>query len=134
MAIGVTRAHGGVGVEGAINGQAGDQRGASLAFYLITVKNGSASARDLRPEMAANPDGGLGGAVEAILRACPQGVLAYCVTNSSAGTISIITDGVNAPSASELQTTIQGLGTSVGSNSMDVSGTTVASGTTFTVA
>ena len=134
MTIGVTRTHGGVGVEGVINGVSGEQRGSSLAFFLITVKNGSNSARDLRPEMSAGSDGGLGLAVEAILRSCPQGILAYHVTNSSAGTIHLIVDGVNAPSASELQTTLQGLGTSVGSNNMDVSGTTVAAGSTFTVA
>lgn len=134
MAIGVTRVHGGVGVEGVINGESGTQLGGSLAFFLITAKDGSNSAVDLRGEMAANPDGGLGGAVEAILRTCPQGVLAYNVANANTGVISIVVDGVNAPQAAELQTTLRALGTTVGSNSLDLSGTTVIRGGTFTVA
>lgn len=130
----LTRVHGGVGVEGVINGVSGGQVGQSLAFYLITVKNAGAVARDLRPEMAAGANGGLGLAVEAILRACPAQVLAYSVTDDASGTMSIVCDGHAAPAAATLQSTIQGLGASVGSNTMDVSGTTVASGTTFTVA
>lgn len=130
----VTRVHGGVGVEGVINGVSGGQVGQSLAFYLVTVKNVGAAAQDLRPEMAAGVNGGLGLAVEAILRACPAQVLAYSVTDDNSGTMSIICDGHAAPAAATLQTTLQGLGTSVGTNTMDVSGTTVSAGTTFTVA
>ena len=134
MAIGVTRAHGGVGIEGQINGQTGTQLGSSLAFYHIQVRDGSLAAVDLRGEMAANPDGGLGLAVEAILRACPQGVLAYNMANNATGNIYVVSDGVNSPSASELQSTIRNLGTTVSDTPIDVSGSLVTAGTTFTVA
>lgn len=136
-----TRTNGGVGVEGVINGASGAQLGASLKFYVITVKNSAAAARDLRPEMAAGQNGGANLAVEAIMRVVPQGVLAYHVVNDNTGVIHLIVDGVNAPEATTgsttapgLQEMIRALGTTVGTNSMDVSGTTVADGATFTVA
>jgi hypothetical protein len=133
-AIGVTRVHGGVGVEGQINGETGSQLGGSLAFYHIQLRNASLAAIDVRGEMAANPDGGLGLGVEAVLRACPQGILSYNVANNGTGNVYIVTDGVNSPTAAELQTTIRDLGTTVGSTPIDVSGTLVTKGTTFTVA
>jgi hypothetical protein len=136
-----TRTNGGVGVEGVINGASGAQLGASLKFYVITVKNAAAAARDLRPEMAAGQNGGANLAVEAIMRVVPQGVLAYNVVNDNTGVIHLIVDGVNAPEATTgsttapgLQEMIRALGTTVGTNNMDVSGTTVADGATFTVA
>lgn len=134
MAIGVTRAHGGVGIEGQINGQTGTQTGASLAFYHIQVRGAGLTAVDCRGEMAANPDGGLGLGIESILRACPSGILAYNLANNATGNLYIITDGVNAPSAAELQATIRNLGTTVGATPIDVSGSLVTSGSTFTVA
>jgi hypothetical protein len=52
----------------------------------------------------------------------------------------LITDGVNAPEATTgsttapgLQEMIRALGTSVGTNNMDVSGTTVSDGTAFVI-
>jgi hypothetical protein len=84
--------------------------------------------------MAANPDGGLGLGVESILRSAPQGILAYNVANTANGNIYIITDGVNSPTAAELQTTIRNLGTTVGSTPIDVSGSLVTKGTGFTIA
>ena len=60
-----------------------------------------------------------------------QSVVSYSSANGSGGTISIACDGVNAPAASVLQTALQALGTV---NSMDISGTTVTLGTSFTVA
>ena len=133
-AIGVTRVHGGVGVEGQINGETGSQLGGSLAFYHIQLRNTSLAAIDVRPEMAANPDGGLGLGIEAVLRSAPQGILAYQVANNATGNVYIITDGVNSPTAAELQTTIRNLGTSVGTNGIDVSGSLVTKGTSFVVA
>jgi hypothetical protein len=136
-----TRTNGGVGVEGVINGASGAQLGASLKFYAITVKEVGGAARDLRPEMAAGQNGGANLAVEAIMRVVPQGVLAYNVVNDNSGVIHLIVDGVNAPAATTgstsapgLQEMIRALGTTVGTNNMDVSGTTVADGATFTVA
>ena len=141
---GITRTHGGVGIEGVLNGQSGALVGASIKFFLITVKNVSASARDLRPEMAANPDGGLGGVVEAILKVVPSGILAYNVTDDNSGTMHLVVDGHAAFSATTgsatqpgLQEIIRALGTAVptaAGSTMDVSGTTVAAGATFTVA
>lgn len=132
MAV-LTRVHGGVGVEGVLNGVSGSQVGQSVTFYKITVKNAGAVAQDLRPEMASGVNGGLGLAVEAILRACPA-VLAYFVVDDNSGEIHIVCDGHASPSAAQLQSTLQGLGTSVGTNTMDVSGTTVALGASFLVA
>lgn len=128
-----TRVNGGVGVEGVINGASGAQLGQSLAFYNIVVKNVGAAAQDLRPEMAAGINGGKGLAVEAILRVCPAAI-AYSVVDDNSGVINLICDGHAAPSAATLQSTLQALGTSVGTNTMDVSGTTVSLGSTFTVA
>ena len=129
----VTRVNGGVGVEGVINGISGSQLGQSLAFYNIIVKNAGAVAQDLRPEMAAGINGGKGLAVEAIFRVCPP-ILAYSVVDDNSGSINIICDGHAAPSASQLQSTIQGVGTSVGTNTMDVSGSVVVAGSTFVIA
>ena len=134
MTIGVTRVHGGVGIEGQINGETGTQLGQSLAFFHIRPRNSSLTPTDLRGEMAANPDGGLGLAVEKILQTMPNGVLAYQMANTANSNIYVITDGVNVPAASVLQTAIQALGTTVGTNGVDLSGTLVSTGTTFTVA
>ena len=136
----VTRIHGGVGAEGVINGVSGAQLGGNVKFFQVVVKEVGGSARDLRPEMASGKDGGLGLAVEAVLRVCPP-TIAYFVPNNSSGIIHLIVDGHNAPAASTgdadkpgLQEIIRALGTTVGTNSMDVSGTTVTGGTSFTVA
>lgn len=129
----VTRVNGGVGVEGVINGASGAQLGQSLSFYNIVVKNVGAVAQDLRPEMAAGINGGKGLAVEAILRVCPPAI-AYSVVDDNSGVINLICDGHAAPSAATLQSTLQALGSSVGTNTMDVSGTTVSLGSTFTIA
>lgn len=102
--------------------------GASLAFYVVTVKDGSAAAVDLRSSDAT------GQALEAIFFAFPTGVIAYDSANANTGVIHVIVDGHGAPTAAALQTTIRAMGTSVGSDSKDVSGTTVAAGAGFTVA
>ena len=136
-AIGVTRVHGGVGVEGVINGESGAELGGSLAFYHIMARKHpveSAIPVDLRPEMAANPDGGLGLAVEKILQTMPSGVISYSVANNATGNIYVICDGVNAPSATVVQAAIVALGGNVGTNDVDLRGTLVTAGTTFTVA
>jgi hypothetical protein len=134
MAIGVTRAHGGIGIEGQINGETGTQLGQSLAFFHIQPRNGSLTPTDLRGEMAVNPDGGLGLGVEKILQTMPSGVISYSMANAAASNIYVITDGVNVPSAAVVQTAIRALGATVGANSVDLTGTLVTAGTTFTVA
>ena len=100
--------------------------GASLAFFKVTVKDGSASAVDLRSSDAT------GQALEAIFFAFPTGVIAYDSANANTGVIHVIVDGVNAPGAAALQATIRAMGT-VGSDSKDVTGTVVEAGAGFTV-
>lgn len=131
MAIGVTRSSGYAyaGAVGTLNGTSGAQVGHSVKLYLITAKDAGASAVDLRSE-----DDAVNEAFEAIMRSLPQGILTYYAANASSGVISVICDGVNAPAASVLQTTLRNLGTAVGANSVDLSGTTVADGSSFTVA
>ena len=84
--------------------------------FLITVKNAAASARDLRAE-----DDAVDETVEMIVKELNP--LMFFVTDSAAGTIHIVTDV--SLSASDIQTRIRNLGTTVGPNDVDVTGTTV---------
>jgi len=101
--------------------------------FLITVKNASASAIDLRAE-----DDAIDEAVEQIIKEINP--LMFFVTDSSAGTIHVVVDkSIN--SASELQTRIRRIGidsgattTSIGPNDIDISGTTVAAASSISVA
>jgi hypothetical protein len=131
MPIGATpsTAYTRAGAVGTLNGTSGAQVGASLKFYLITAKDNSASAVDLRSEDDATNE-----VFETIIRALPSGVLAYFAANAGTGVISVIVDGVNAPDASVVQTALRALGASVGANAIDLRGTTVADGVSFTVA
>jgi len=110
---------------GVINGgAAGASLGQSLGFFLVTVKNGSAAAIDLRAEDNA-PDDGL----DLIMQVIQP--LAYFAADAATGVVHVITDGHNN-SAAELQQRIRAMGTDV--RGVDVSGTTVAAGTSFTIA
>jgi hypothetical protein len=100
--------------------------GASLAFFKVTVKDGSAAAVDLRSSDAT------GQALEAIFFAFPTGVIAYDSANANTGVIHVVVDGANAPGAAALQANIRAIGTA-GSDSKDVSGTVVEAGAGFTV-
>lgn len=141
---GIDRENGGVGQEGVLNGVSGAQIGASVKFFKITVENAANSARDLRPEMAAGVNGGLGGVVETILRTVPSGILAYFVPDDASGVIHLLVDGHAAFAASTgsatqpgLQEIIRALGASVptaAGGTMDVTGTDVVLGTSFVVA
>ena len=93
--------------------------------FLVTVKNAAASARDLRAE-----DDAVDEAVEMIVKELNP--LIFFVTDSSAGTMHIVTDV--SLSAADLQTRIRNLGTTVGPNDIDVTGTTVAAAASITVA
>lgn len=137
---GFDRIHGGVGEEGVLNGVAGAQMGASVKFFKLVVKNNGGAAQDLQPEMAAGANGGLGLAVEAILRVVPAGILAYYVPADNSGVIYLVVDGhasfadtTGSTTQPGLQEIIRGLGATVGTNGMDVRGTTAAAGTGFTV-
>jgi hypothetical protein len=100
--------------------------GASLAFFVVTVKDGSAAAVDLRSSDAT------GQALESVFFAFPTGIIAYDTANANTGVIHVIVDGANAPGAAALQATIRAMGT-VGSDDKDVSGSTVSAGAGFTV-
>jgi hypothetical protein len=131
MAIGVTRSAGYAyaGAVGTLNGATGAQIGNSLKFYKVVVADNSATAIDLRTY-----DDAVGELFEVIMLQFPQGVLAYFAADNNSGIISVVTDGVNAPAASVIQTAIRALGSSVSANAVDVRGTTVIDGTSFTVA
>jgi hypothetical protein len=118
-----------VGAVGTLNGVSAAQVGQSVKLYLVTVKDVSDTAIDLRTE-----DDAVNEVFEAVIRTLPQGVLTYYAANADTGVISVICDGVDAPAASAVQAAIRNLGTTVGANSVDVSGTTVADGVSFTVA
>jgi hypothetical protein len=92
--------------------------------FLVTVKNSAASARDLRAE-----DDAVDETVEMIVKELNP--LMFFVTDSSAGTIHIVADV--SLSAADLQTRIRNLGTAVGPNDIDVTGTTVTLATSITV-
>ena len=93
--------------------------------FLVTVKNAAASARDLRAE-----DDAVDETVEMIVKELNP--LIFFVTDSSAGTIHLITDV--SLSAADIQTRIRNLGTVVGPNNIDVTGTTVADAASITIA
>jgi len=117
----VTPANGGANTVGTLESVA------NLKAFLITVKNDSNTAIDLR----AN-DGAYGSNYELILREL-QPVMAHA-TNDANGTISVIMDGHNQTAAA-LQERMRnivvglGLGTAVSAND-----TSVAEGTSFAVA
>jgi hypothetical protein len=93
--------------------------------FLVTVKNAAASARDLRAE-----DDAVDETVERIVKEINP--LMFFVTDSTAGTMHIVTDV--SLSASDIQTRIRNLGTAVGPNDIDVTGTTVTLATSITAA
>ena len=93
--------------------------------FLVTVKNAAASARDLRAE-----DDAVDEAVEMIVKELNP--LMFFVTDSTAGTMHIVTDV--SLSAADLQSRIRNLGAAVGPNDIDVTGTTVAAAASITVA
>lgn len=131
MAIGVTRSSGYAytGAVGVLNGVSGAQIGGSLKFYKVQVQDVSNSNIDLRSE-----DDAVNELFEIIVKQFPQGLLAYSSADANTGLIYLICDGVNAPAASVIQTAIRALGTSVGANGVDVTGTDVTDGTSFVVA
>lgn len=92
--------------------------------FLVTVKNAATTAQDLRAE-----DDAVDETVERIVKELNP--LMFFVTDSAAGTMHIVTD-VNK-SAADLQARIRALGTAVGPNNIDVSGTTVVDAVSITV-
>ena len=99
---------------------------ANIGAYLVTVKNASASAQDIRAE-----DDAANEVVEAIMMA--TNAIGSSFTDSTAGTATLLVDGSQHDAAS-LQAVLRGLGTAVGPNDIDMSGTTVAAASTLTAA
>lgn len=96
--------------------------GSQPKVFGIVVKNGSAEAVDISDEYSA------GEAIEKILfTILTKATITYMqVENDTSGQITVMLE-VNGGgwTASTLQTAIQALGASVGTNTVDVSGTTV---------
>jgi len=80
------------------------------------------SAVDLRGEVGVNY------AVPAILNTLESNVtvLAYQIENGSGGNISLLLEGASHFSATDIQGIIRSAGTTVGNNSVDVTGTMIA--------
>jgi hypothetical protein len=105
--------------------------------YLITVKNTSATAIDLQTEDTYGANAVIGGVIEAIVDEInPK---AWFAPADNTGKIHVICD-MNIDSATELQTRIRRIGlqadgtTSVGPNTVDISGTTVVAASSITIA
>jgi hypothetical protein len=94
--------------------------------FLITVKVAAGTAVDLRAE-----DDAVDEVVEMLVKELNP--LMFFVTNSAAGTVHVVFDK-NISSAAELQTRIRNMGTAVGANGIDVTGTTVALASSITIA
>lgn len=96
--------------------------GSKIAFFGMVVKNGSAQAVDMSGE------GGVNEAWTAIYNAISTKatpvLFQYESGSSGAASWGIETDGAGW-TAADLQTAIRALGTTVGANNVDVSGTTV---------
>jgi hypothetical protein len=97
--------------------------GPKLDFFKIIVENAGDTAQDLQPEV------GTGLAVEALLQNIQtnSGVYIYQVEDNSTGQISIATYPTGAYTTATLQAQIRAL-TTVGTNSINVTGTDVTSG------
>jgi hypothetical protein len=123
-----------------VKANAGDLYQVNANLFLLTVKKTDGSAIDLRTEDESTTSGSdlIDGAVEMILKELNP--LAYLVSDSSAGTIHLVMDK-NA-TAADMQTRVRRVGlnpnddysTVLGSNSIDVSGSTVTAATSLTVA
>ena len=94
-------------------------------MFVIQVQNAANSNRDLRAE-----DDAVDEAVEYILKELNP--LAFFVVDAATGLIYVVMDK-NRSSASELQVRIRNMGTAVGVNSIDVTGTDVTLATALTL-
>lgn len=96
--------------------------GSQPVAMALVVKNVSGTAVDIRAEANANE------VIEKILQVIARSAtpLYYQVENTTAGQISVMLEANGGGwTAASLQTAVRALGTAVGANSIDVSGTTV---------
>ena len=115
--VAVTRVNGLLCTAGTIHSE-------SVKAYLITVQVAGNTDVDLRAE-----DDAVDEAVEMIIKEVNP--LMYAVKNDASGEISVITDRNTSPA--DLQARIRALGTTVGPNNVDVTGTDVVEATFLTV-
>ena len=99
---------------------------ANLGMFKVQLQNASNSNQDIRAEDDAAFE-----TLEMVLGAINP--LAYSVANDNTGIIHFVVDGSQWDQAS-LQIAIRNLGTAVGPNDIDVSGSDVTAATTFVVA
>ena len=114
----VTKTAGGVGTEGVLQ----HFGGTGLACFGMIIKNGSAEAVDMQNE------GDVTEAWESIVQAIEEKatLVIWQYEDDTTGAASIALEQTGAAwTAAALQTAIRALGTTVGANSVDVSGTTV---------
>jgi len=97
----------------------------NCTLFKIQVKNAAASNRDLRDE-----DDAIDETVEFIVKELNP--LAFFVVDANTGLIYIVMDK-NA-TAGDIQTRVRNLGTAVGPNDIDVTGTVVTAATSLTLA
>lgn len=97
----------------------------NCTLFVIQVQNAANSNRDLRDE-----DDAINEAVEYIVKELNP--LAFFVVNANTGLIYVVMD--KGASATDVQARVRNLGTSVGVNGIDVSGTDVTAATSLTLA
>ena len=91
--------------------------GKTQKFFAVVVKNLSGTAQDLAAE------GGADEAVDIILRTVSAQTSIHAVqVENTTGQISLILDGADGVTASDIQTAVRAIGTA---NSIDVAGSTV---------
>ena len=97
----------------------------NCTLFVIQVQNVSDSNRDLRDE-----DDAMDEAVEFIVKELNP--LAFFVVNANTGLIYVVMD--KGASATDIQARVRNLGSSVGVNGIDVTGTDVTVATSLTLA
>lgn len=107
-----------------LNATAGTLYSVNAKAYLVTIQNASNSNIDLRAE-----DDAVDEAVEMIVKELNP--LMYLVTDSNAGTIHVVMD--ERSNAADMQQRIRNLGTAVGPNDIDVTGSDVAAASAIAV-
>ena len=107
-----------------LNATAGTLYSVNAKAYLVTIQNASNSNIDLRAE-----DDAVDEAVEMIVKELNP--LMYLVTDSNAGTIHVVMD--ERSNAADMQQRISNLGTAVGPNNIDVTGSDVAAASAIAV-
>jgi len=95
-------------------------------MFKVQLQNASNSNQDIRAEDDAAFE-----TLEMVLGAINP--LAYSVVNDNSGVIHFVVDGSQWDAAS-LQIAVRNLGTAVGPNNIDMTGTTVVAATTLTAA